>query len=82
MKVTKKKECIGGNYYLPKVVDQYNYNMVGVDLADQISSYSNSQKTVKWHRKVAVALILGVIISNVFLINKNVFGYVGRIIIF
>ena len=48
IKITKKKEWRGKEYYLPKVVDQYNYNKVGGDLTDQISSYSQqSRKTVK-----------------------------------
>ena len=80
IKVTKKKEWSGKEYYLPKVVDQYNYNKVGVDLADQINSYSQqSRKTVKWYRKVAFDMILGVSISNIFLINKKFCGYVGTI---
>ena len=49
--------------------------MVWIDLADQINSYSQqSRKTVKWYKKAAFDLILGVSITNIFLIDKILMG--------
>lgn len=65
---------------LPKIVDQYNYNKVVVDLVDQINYYfQQSTSTVKWYKKVAFNLFLGVSITNTYLINKIFKNYKGTI---
>lgn len=55
----------------PAVVHFYNKNKFGIDLSDQMASYATSiRKGVKWYRKLAVELLLGVSIVNSWIVYK------------
>ena len=61
----------------PKVVDDYNHHMLGVDKLDQLMSYySFMHKSVKWWRKVFFWCI-EVAVVNAFVIHQHQARRVG-----
>ena len=56
----------------PKVVVNYNKGRQGADLSDQLSAYYTClRRSLKWYRKVAFELILGMAIVNSYLVYKE-----------
>lgn len=61
----------GRNRKKPQVIHFYNKHKCGIDLSDQMSSYATSlRKGVKWHRKLATELLLGVSIVNSWIVYQ------------
>lgn len=62
----------------PLAVLEYNKGKAGIDLSDQMASYSNTlRKGLKWYRKLAIELLLGLSVVNAFTVykaatNKNI----------
>lgn len=55
----------------PAVVHFYNRNKFGIDLSDQMASYATSiRKGVKWYRKLAIELLLGLSVVNSWIVYK------------
>ncbi|KAJ8879318.1 hypothetical protein PR048_019926 [Dryococelus australis] len=49
----------------PKTIMDYNKCKAAIDLSDQLSSYSTPlRRSLKWHRKVAIELLLGTTVVN------------------
>lgn len=56
----------------PKIVVDYNSAKSAVDLSDQMIAYSTPlRNTVKWHRKLAVELLLNTALLNSYIIYKE-----------
>src|SRR6266498_112357 len=51
---------------IPKVIDDYNYNMNGVDVADQLRSYYNTQQTVRRNWMPLFFWLLDTVIVNAY----------------
>jgi len=44
----------------PKIIIDYNSGKAGIDLSDQLSSYSSPiRKSIRWYHKVATEILLG-----------------------
>lgn len=55
----------------PRVIHYYNKGKCGIDLSDQMSSYATSlRKGVKWCRKLATEMLLGISIVNSWIVYK------------
>lgn len=54
-----------------KVVDDYNFNMGGVDIADQLRSYYNTQQTAFRNWMPFFFWLLDTVIINTFLLSKK-----------
>lgn len=55
----------------PRVIHYYNKGKCGIDLSDQMSSYATSlRKGIKWYRKLATEMLLGVSIVNSWIVYK------------
>ena len=56
----------------PKAVIEYNKGKAGIDLSDQIGAYASVlRKGIKWYRKLAFELLLGVAVVNAYFIFKK-----------
>lgn len=72
---TGRKTRQGNPILKPLVVDEYNKAMMGIDLSDQMSSYSIAvRKSVSWYHKVAEELLLGTTVVNAWLGYKEAVG--------
>lgn len=59
----------------PVAVVAYNKSKCGIDLSDQMKSYANiNRKGVKWYRKLALEMLLGMSVVNSWVIYKKVHG--------
>ncbi|KAB0805358.1 hypothetical protein PPYR_02328 [Photinus pyralis] len=68
-KQNRKKEDIRK----PTIVQDYNAGKAGIDLSDQLSSYSSVvRKSVKWYHKVAMELIFGTSVINARIIYNTI----------
>lgn len=57
----------------PMAVIAYNKGKGGIDLSDQMTSYGSiSRKGVKWYRKLAIELLLGMSVVNAWVIHKEI----------
>lgn len=66
-------EPMGGNYYKPKIIVDYNKGKSKIDLSDQMSSYSNPlRRSLKWYRKIAFDILLSVSVVTALSIYKTV----------
>ncbi|XP_017479891.1 PREDICTED: uncharacterized protein LOC108369310 [Rhagoletis zephyria] len=55
----------------PLAVVEYNKGKAGIDLSDQMASYSNTLcKGLKWYRKLGIELLLGLSMVNAFTVYK------------
>lgn len=53
----------------PKIIIDYNTGKAGIDLSDQLLSYSSPiHKSIRWYHKVATELILGTAVVNALII--------------
>ena len=53
----------------PKAVIEYNKDKAGINLSDEMSAYASVlRKGIKWYRKLAFELLLGVAIVNAYFI--------------
>ena len=57
--------------WIPQFIDAYNYFMNGLDVADQLRSYYNTQKTHRKNWKPLWYLLLDVAVINSFLIYAS-----------
>lgn len=72
MVVTGKKDRKGRYLTKPLVVEKYNGQKVGIDVADQLASYSTAvRKSLRWYKKVAEHLLFGTCIVNAMLAWKH-----------
>ena len=56
----------------PTAIIDYNKGKAGIDLSDQMASYACVlRKGVKWYRKLAMELLLGVSVVNAYVIYKK-----------
>lgn len=56
----------------PKIIIDYNAGKAGIDLSDQLSSYSSPvRKSIRWYHKVATEIILGTSIVNALIIYNT-----------
>ena len=56
----------------PKAVIEYNKSKAGIDLSDQMGAYAPVlRKGIKWYRKLAFELLLGVAVVNAYFIFKK-----------
>jgi len=59
----------------PSAVVYYNKGKVGIDLADQLASYSTPlRKTIRWYHKVAFELLLNTSLINAMLLYSKFTG--------
>ena len=69
--VLVQAQATGRTTYKPKVVDDYNQSMNGVDIADQYTvSYSFIRKSLKWWRKLFLG-IFEVTVVNSYILYKT-----------
>lgn len=72
---TGKNTRQGEQIMKPLVVVKYNNAKIGIDLSDQMSSYSTPvRKTMRWYHKVAEELLLGTALVNAWLAYKQNVG--------
>lgn len=58
----------------PLVIHDYNNAKVGIDLSDQMSSYSTAvRKTMRWYHKVGEEILLGTAVVNSWLAYNSFF---------
>lgn len=63
----------------PLVVVDYNKAKMGIDLSDQMSSYSSPvRRTMRWYHKVAEELLLGTAVVNSWLAYRENLGAVSK----
>lgn len=56
----------------PIIIIDYNTGKAGIDLSDQLSSYSSPvRKSIRWYHKVATEIILGTSVVNAFIIYNT-----------
>jgi len=57
----------------PQPILAYNKAKMGIDLSDQMTSYASTlRKGVKWYRKVAFELLLGMSVVNAWVVYKHI----------
>ena len=72
IETTGKKNRQGVEAKKPKMIIDYNGGKGGVDVSDQLSSFSSSlRKTVRWYHKVAMELLLGTACVNAYLLYRS-----------
>ncbi|XP_046666339.1 piggyBac transposable element-derived protein 4-like [Homalodisca vitripennis] len=68
----KKKTRQGEPILKPLVVFEYNKAKMGIDVSDQMSSYSTAiRKSMRWYHKVAEEFLLGTAVVNAWLAYKD-----------
>lgn len=68
-KKNKKKE----NIVKPEIIIRYNNGKAGIDLSDQLSSYSTSvRKSIRWYHKVATEILLGTSVVNALIVYNKI----------
>lgn len=69
--VSSRKWADGKNKKKPRAIHFYNKGKCGIDLSDQMASYATSlRKGVKWYRKLATELLLGISVVNSWVVYK------------
>lgn len=59
----------------PKLILDYNKGKSGIDLSDQMASYSTPiRKSIRWYHKVACELLLGTAVVNAYIVYKALSG--------
>ena len=64
LKCTGKKSRAGNDIMKPAVILDYNRVKGGIDLSDQMISYSPARKTVKWYRKILFQCISTAVLNS------------------
>jgi len=68
-KNNKKKESI----VKPKIIVDYNSGKAGIDLSDQLSSYSTAvRKSIRWYHKVATEILFGTAVVNALIVYNTI----------
>ncbi|XP_008188519.1 piggyBac transposable element-derived protein 4-like [Acyrthosiphon pisum] len=68
-KKNKKKESI----VKPKIIVDYNSGKAGIDLSDQLSSYSTAvRKSIRWYHKVATEILFGTAMVNALIVYNTI----------
>lgn len=70
---TGKKNRKNESIVKPKIIIDYNAGKAGIDLSDQLSSYSSPvRKSIRWYHKVATEVLLGTAVVNALIVyNLN-----------
>lgn len=70
---TGKKNRKNESVLKPKIIIDYNAGKAGIDLSDQLSSYSSPvRKSIRWYHKVATEVLLGTAVVNALIVyNLN-----------
>jgi hypothetical protein len=70
---TGKKNRKNESVLKPKLIIDYNAGKTGIDLSDQLSSYSSPvRKSIRWYHKVATEILLGTAVVNALIVcNLN-----------
>ena len=56
----------------PEGILAYNKGKIGIDISDQMASYECClRKGLKWYRKLSISILLGMALTNAWLIYKN-----------
>ena len=56
----------------PKGILAYNKGKIGIDISDQMASCDCClHRGFKWYRKLSIAILLGIALTNAWLINKK-----------
>ena len=64
-----------GSIQKPAEVIEYNNGKTPLDLLDQMAAYSTPlRKSVKWHRKLAIELLLSTAVVNAYVLRKDITG--------
>lgn len=72
---TGKKTRQGEPILKPLVIVEYNKAKMGIDVSDQMSSYSTAiRKSMRWYHKVAEEFLLGTAVVNAWLAYKDAAG--------
>ncbi|KAJ8929077.1 hypothetical protein NQ314_018276 [Rhamnusium bicolor] len=59
----------------PQCVVDYNAGKTGIDLSDQMSSYSSPvRKSLRWYHKVATELLMGTTVVNSLVLYKSIYS--------
>ncbi|KAF2365962.1 PiggyBac transposable element-derived protein [Trinorchestia longiramus] len=70
-----KKNRNGVEILKPGCVIDYNAAKKGVDISDQMTSYSTSlRRSTKWYRKVAIELLTGTSVVNAWVLSKKYYS--------
>ena len=57
----------------PKLIVDYNRSKAYIDMSDQMKSYNSPlRKDMKWYRKLAIELILGIAVINAHIVYKSI----------
>lgn len=68
---TGKKNRKREDIVKPQSIIDYNSGKAGIDLSDQLSSYSTCvRKSLRWYHKVATELLMGTTVVNSFIVYK------------
>ncbi|KAE9523001.1 hypothetical protein AGLY_016632 [Aphis glycines] len=70
---TGKKNRKNESIFKPQIILDYNAGKAGIDLSDQLSSYSSPvRKSIRWYHKVATEVLLGTSVVNALIVyNMN-----------
>lgn len=56
----------------PEIIISYNNGKAGIDLSDQLSSYSIAvRKSIRWYHKVATEILLGTAVVNALIVYNK-----------
>ncbi|XP_054259986.1 piggyBac transposable element-derived protein 4-like [Macrosteles quadrilineatus] len=76
---TGKRSRNGTPILKPQVVVHYHKAKMGIDLSDQMSSYSSAvRKSMRWYHKIAEEMLLGTAVVNAWLGYKEAVGATGQ----
>lgn len=68
---TGKKNRNNETIMKPKIIIDYNSGKAGIDLSDQLSSYSSPvRKSIRWYHKVATEILLGTAVVNALIVHN------------
>lgn len=57
----------------PQIVIEYNKTKGGLDLADQMSSYSTPlRKSIRWYKKIGIDMLLNIALTNAHILYQSV----------
>jgi len=70
---TGKKNRSNENVVKPEIIISYNKGKAGIDLSDQLSSYSTAvRKSIRWYHKVATEILLGASVVNALIVYNKI----------
>ncbi|XP_046666743.1 piggyBac transposable element-derived protein 4-like [Homalodisca vitripennis] len=70
--LTGKIDKKGNDIFKPLVIVEYNKGKMGIDVSDQLSSYSTGvRKSRRWYHKAAEEIVLGTAVVNSWLAYTN-----------